>query len=345
MDGVYRHIQDLFQRGTVIIIGSGASCAYGLPSMSDLAQHLLETIPGKLPSEDQQSELEWTRIASALADQSALETALGVNPLPDALVDLLMTEVGIRVARSEGAAIANIFGSEISPFGRLFAHILRSAQIVDVVTTNYDRLIEVQAARAGIRVDSMYYGHTVGRLNAELSRDELLMTGTSIVRSSRTVLLRPRPHIRLSKPHGSLDWFEQGGDYFRTDLAIPGSRQIIAPGGNKYRLGYEVPFDQQRQRANQAIDAAASLLTVGYGFNDEHLQTHLERKFSQVPAVVISRTLTENARAYLQSSSRAIGIEALGDGSRCVVSTADDSLEIDLPLWDLNHLAREVLSI
>lgn len=37
VESVYLHMQGLLQKGLVVIVGSGASCAYGLPGMSDLA--------------------------------------------------------------------------------------------------------------------------------------------------------------------------------------------------------------------------------------------------------------------------------------------------------------------
>lgn len=345
-DSVFTYVQTLFQRGVVIIVGSGASCAYGLPSMHELAEHLSSVVPEQIPEDEPLALREWERIAAGLAAGEGLESALGEHPLPESLADVLTMAITNRVQAAEGTAIAEILqAAHPSAFGRLFEHILRSATHADVITTNYDRLIEVHAARAGVRVDSMYYGHTVGRMDAALSREELYEAHAPAGRGARGVTVRTRPHVRLAKPHGSLDWFAHGGHYFRSDLAIPGSRQIIAPGGNKYRLGYEVPFDQQRNRANQAIDGAASLFTVGYGFNDEHLQTHLRSRFAQVPAVVVSRTLTQNAIEYLSSNPSAIGIEAIDNGAGCRIVQGGDHLQLNIPLWDLENLAKEVLSI
>lgn len=345
-DGVFAYVQGLFQRGVVLIVGSGASCAYGLPSMGELAEHLRVVVPEQISDDDTLALQEWDRVSAGLAAGEGLESALGEQPLPESLADVLTIAITASVELAEGAAIAKILqADQPSAFGRIFEHILRSATHADVITTNYDRLIEVHAARAGVRLDSMYYGHTVGRMDANLSREELYAAHAPAGRGARGVTVRTRPHIRLAKPHGSLDWFAHDGQYFRSDLSIPGTRQIISPGGNKYRLGYEVPFDQQRNRANQAIDGAASLLTVGYGFNDEHLQTHLRSRFAQVPAVVLSHTLTPNAVEYLSSNPSAIGIEATELGAGCRIVRGGDHMELDIPLWDLDCLAKEVLSI
>lgn len=190
----------------------------------------------------------------------------------------------------------------------------------------------------------MFYGHTIGRLDDALSRDELLQRLPTAGRAAR-LTVRPRPHIRLSKPHGSLDWFSHNGECLRSDLALSGPQQIIAPGGNKYRLGYEVPFDAQRKRANEAIDKAAALLFIGYGFNDEHLQTHIRTRFSEVPSVVISRNLTPNAREYLNLNPAAVSIEMGDTADECRMMQGTESLDIPLPLWNLEDLVKEVLAI
>ena len=109
------------------------------------------------------------------------------------------------------------------------------------MTTNYDRLIEVQAARAGVSVDTGFYGHTLGRLDPQRSKGELLRREPSPGSPSK-VRLKSWPHIRLSKPHGSLGWFRHRDELLRSDLPMPGLDQIIAPGGSKYRLGYESPI-------------------------------------------------------------------------------------------------------
>ncbi|MHA0285628.1 SIR2 family protein [Mycobacterium sp. C3-094] len=344
-DELYSFIQGVFRRGLTIVVGSGASCHYGLPSMGALADHLQQTIRADAGSLCQQGVSQWQRISAELAAGKGLESALGDGNLAESLADQVTSTIADYVKQAEEAAISQILADEtISAFGRLFTYVLRSNNVADVITTNYDRLLEVHAAKADVRVDSMFYGHTIGRLSESLSRDELLERQTVVGRSSK-LSVRQRPHIRLSKPHGSLDWYSHNGTCIRSDLALRGTQQIIAPGGNKYRLGYEVPFDAQRQRANDAIDDAAALLFIGYGFNDEHLQTHLRMRFSEIPSVVISRNLTDSAREYMRLNSTAVSIEVGKTANACKMTQGTESLEIDLPLWNLDDFVKEVLAI
>lgn len=342
---LYSYVQGVFRRGLVLVVGSGASCAFGLPGMTALASFLIQEAPGRIVGLDQDSVDNWVTLSGLLQQSTDLESAMSSTAVSDSLSDVLGQLIADCVLEAEKAAIDQILNSPtVSAFGRLFSHLLQTAPTLNVITTNYDRLLEVQAARAGVRLDSMFYGHTIGRFDSDLSREELLYPQTPAGRG-RTTQFAYRPHVQLSKPHGSLDWFSQGNTHYRSDLDVPGIRRIVPPGGNKYRLGYEVPFDAQRNRANAAIDKASALLFVGYGFNDDHLQTHIQSRVYEVPTVILSRTLTAKAHEYLALNESSVGIEAGDDLSRSRVFRDGVVAELDEPIWDIEHLVQEVLKI
>lgn len=341
---IYSEVQNLFCKGLVIIVGSGASSAMGLPGMAALAKHLQETIPDQISAKSLTCKPQWEPISKRLGQGVGLEEALAHGVDSDDLAVLIASQIADCISKQEMRAIDEILSDFKAPaFSRIFEHILRIANYVDVITTNYDRLLEVQAARVGIAVDSMFYGHTVGKFDPKQSAKAMQRPG-NLSGKPRATTVRTVPHIRLSKPHGSLDWFTHNGEHYRSDLAIPGARRIVAPGKNKYRQGYDVPFDQQRERANTAIDSAAALLFVGYGFNDDHLQTHIADKIRKVPSLILSRTLTENAREYLSTSPTALGIEAeSSDPAYAHVQKGDAEAVLDRPIWNLTDLVEGVL--
>lgn len=342
-DSAYVHIQALFRRGLVTVIGSGASCGYGLPSMSALASHLVSTVPGGR-SVSAESRAAWQPISEALQAGVGLEQAMQDASVPEELADIVTAEICSAVGDAEATAIREFLASnEVPAFGRLFQHVLRTNDIAEVVTTNYDRLLEVAAARAQVRVDTMFTGHTIGRLDEALSREELLEGRPSRTRPG-VAELRTRKHVRLAKPHGSLDWYMLHGEHLRSELAIDGPRRVVAPGGNKYRLGYEIPFDLQRKRANAAIDKASAMLFIGYGFNDDHLQTYIRPKFSEVPNVVMAHTLTTSAREFLALNPVSMGIESAVDGGSTII-IGDATLTLPEPLWQVDVLLREILDV
>jgi len=48
-DDVYKHVQSLFTADLVVVVGSGASCAFDLPGMEALAQYQLMRLALAVP--------------------------------------------------------------------------------------------------------------------------------------------------------------------------------------------------------------------------------------------------------------------------------------------------------
>jgi hypothetical protein len=124
-------------------------------------------------------------------------------------------------------------------------------------------------------------------------------------------------------------------------------RLVITPGLNKFRNGYESPFDRHRDRANGAIDNAGCFLVVGYGFNDDHLETHLTPRIkSGIPSLMLTCTLSGNALKLARDHANVIAIqhgsEGGKDGSWVFVKTMKFFVP-DLALWDLGVFVSEVL--
>lgn len=346
-DDVYSHIQSVFRRGLVTTIGSGLAAAMGLPTMADLGRHLADHIPPRLTGLSSEAIQDWDGIAARLAAGADLETAMsGMNSIND-LLPVLADETAQLIGAAEATVIARILTQPtVEPLAQLLTYIMRTNQTADVITTNYDRLVEVCAAQVKIRVDTLFYGHTVGRFDEALSRNELLRP-SSATRNAAGVQLSVYDRIRLSKPHGSLDWFLINGECIRAPFNLAAERRIITPGSTKYRVGYAVPFDAHRKRATDALDSAAAMLFLGYGFNDEHLQTHLAPD-RNLPTVIIARTLSPNAIAFIERNTNAVGLEAETvtgvPGTRATRSTGSCHLA-GTELWKLDVLNQEVLGL
>ena len=310
--------------------------------MRDLSEHLLNKMEESLSNADDASKSAWVEISQLLREDAGLEAALSNVDYPDSLANIISSEISKCILDKEQAAITSLLNStDTPPLGRLFQHILSNNSCADVVTTNYDRLIEISSACAEVRVDTMFYGHTLGRINATLSREELFQLVTQ-PGQPRKIEPRVRPHIRLSKPHGSLDWFDRQGSSVRSDIPIENKRQIITPGNAKYRAGYEDIFAQHRTRAVNAIREAKAFLMIGYGFNDDHLEEQMKYVFPSVPAVILARNLTENAKKYLVGNESAVGLQESDTGGTLVVQ-GGNTLNLDTQIWRLDDLLKEVL--
>lgn len=320
----------------------------GIPGMAELAAHLNKAVPDRIIGLPKEVTDCWAVIAAKLEAGDDLETAMTNIASSGDLMSIIAEETADLIEGRESEVIGRILTQpDVEPLGLLLRHIASTNRIADVITPNYDRLIEVCAARAGLRVDTLFYGHTVGRLDKQLSSSELLKPIAPVVVGRASIKLTFYDKIRLSKPHGSLDWYFVNGECLRSSVKIQAERRIIVPGNTKYEAGYSMPYDAHRQRATDALDNATALLFIGYGFNDRHLQTHLKPD-AGLPSLVISRTLSVNARAFIAANPNALGLEAETiegvAGTRTVTSTGEGHIA-GIELWKLQELNKRVLRI
>ncbi len=73
LDELKRQLQAIFADGLVTIVGSGLSCAEGLPGMGALAGRLKADVPKIIGGAD---EVAWAEVASHLDSGAGLEAAL-----------------------------------------------------------------------------------------------------------------------------------------------------------------------------------------------------------------------------------------------------------------------------
>lgn len=333
-DDLISRLQNHLSDGLVAIIGSGHSISLGLPSMAELASILLTEVPTRLSAPD----AAWTTVAQKLEQGVNLEAALADVDASSALLSTLVTVTADAIAKAETVAIADVVAKRRAlPLATLIPH-LAISQPATVITTNYDRLVELAIEMAGFAVECSFLGKHLAPFNPDAARRAL----RSEVVGSRRLSMRYRPNIAVRKPHGSLDWYARGEDLVRCPYPVDLPRLMITPGASKFVRGYERPFDRHRELANQAIDKAARFLTIGYGFNDPHLQTHLSARIQAgIPTVILARTLSDPARA-LRASPSVIAIEREGDGAKVYIDGRTAS--ISKSLWSLDIFVKEVLT-
>jgi hypothetical protein len=150
--------------------------------------------------------------------------------------------------------------------------------------------------------------------------------------------------ISLYKPHGSLDWVDYDGRPVRSAFDLgPERALIVTPGLNKYRACYNEPFDMHRELANEAIDRAERLLIIGYGFNDDHLETHLKARIrSGTQTVMLARSLTDNAKSHLAAGPFVWGIEEAFGGTT-IYNDGTTRYVRGEELWDVTGYVLGVL--
>jgi len=318
-------IQKYLENLPVIILGTGATIPYRLPSMSELASHLKTSI--------NESSDEWKKFLSALGKDGDLEKALQVTQISPELTDKIITSTWELINRRDLAFYDKLVvePQQDFPLKELFKKLLRShPKHIKVITTNYDRVAEYAADLTYANIYSGFSGR---------------------------YLLRPtlndfqhRPNqnrVDIWKVHGSLDWFKRGNNSdFSAPLAkeIPSNTKplIVTPGIVKYQQTHLEPYRTVIGEADKALVDASCFLCIGYGFNDEHVQPKLIQQVQQrgIPIVTITKKLTEaGKKLLLADSTKAIVIEEADNNKtllRYVENKTAKSEILDGNFWQLD---------
>jgi len=305
---LFESLQGAFVSGALLVIGSGVSAGYGLPTMPQLAHTLIDEVPRRLVRANVDSGT-WAVVSAALKAGAQLEVAMDTIENGDPIVSVIEEVTAEAVSARELEALKALASSRDSRgLPELLSYFGRTAAEPTVVTTNYDRLIEFACELENVAVDTGFLGKHLGRFSEEASRNEMLIP--SRVRRGSVPSTSRKPHIRLAKPHGSLDWYLVDDAPRFSSAALGLERLMITPGQSKYLSAHKPPFDAHMQRAKDAIDIATSMVFVGYGFNDVHLQTHFPPRLAAgVPTVVMARSLTDSARDYLGKHPHILALE------------------------------------
>jgi hypothetical protein len=337
-------LQEHLSDGLVTIVGSGLSCAEGLPGMGELATYLRSEVGGGLTGADAAA---WAS-AELLIATKGLEAALLAAPPTPALEAAISAATGKLIAERERAVVTEVFaGARTLRLTRLLAHLVKPPTGLTIVTTNYDRLVEIAAEEADIGADTMFVGRFAGQLNERESRMSFCRDVTIKPRRT-TATLHYRQRALICKPHGSLDWYVRGGRpvFYAGDLP-DAVRLIITPGHNKFRNGYDSPFDHHRARANEAIDRASRFLVLGYGFNDDHLETHLSPRIRDgKPTLMLTRSLSAAARQLALMHANVVALEHAEVAGITGTTVLVDKKEFFFPgigMWDVDSFVTEVL--
>lgn len=323
----------------VIILGSGASAAHGVPGMGALAAYLTAAVPSTAWTPEEQAE--WAKFLAQLAAGVDLESALQAVRPTERQTQFIAAETRDFLLPADLVVLETLLADRRAlPLSRLYRHLFDSTHnSIHVVTPNYDRLAEYAADAADV---STFTGFNYGYLQSRARH-----ANTRIVvnrRETRTV--------SVWKVHGSLDWFQDTANQIigvRSALGIPAGYTplMITPGIDKYRLTHGEPFRTILGCSDNALENARAYFCVGYGFNDEHVQTKLIERCDQdsVPLVVITKELTTTAKSFLRGGRcrRYLAIEEGPAGARGYMHDSPAGFDLGQPLWRLDQFLDHVI--
>ena len=322
--------QECLKQTPVIVLGSGASIPFGLPSMSDLSRQLLNSNPN-LPTDGETCV--WKHFITKLQTQD-LESTLSQVDISDALSDHIINQTWKYINDADQKVLDQvILNRNLFPLTRLYKHLFDSTNYtVSVVTTNYDRLAEYAA-------DCLDYQHYTGFTHGYFRHRQ---TGT------RPFAMRDNRRVRtvdIWKVHGCIDWFANGDNQI---FAVPLSKSIpqachpaiVTPGVAKYERTHQEPFRSVISGADNALMQGKSYLCIGYGFNDDHIQPKLEERWEQgeAPLVILTKKLTESVKKMLAKANgqQFLALEATEGGTKMWSNDYPDGHILDsVTLWKL----------
>jgi hypothetical protein len=298
--------------------------------MKPLAEHLNRSIP---PDTGYQAELD--KFRGALASGRDLETALLEVSTNDDLDRKIVDETHNFIYEADLEFYRQQAEGKIrNPLSDLLLYLNRTASpTVKIVTTNYDRVAEYAIEQVGLACSTGFEGRYFGQY-------------VGFGQGSRI-----RGSIELLKVHGSLDWYSSASglacSFPNRELTSPDFRPlIVTPGTRKYEHTHNDPFRGIIARSDIAFETAPSIVCVGYGFNDIHIQPRLVRRIQneKIPVTILALNLTAKARQFIDSSVNrdVVGIESSKTG--CTLRFPNGfSKESALPIWDLRELLKIVI--
>ncbi len=306
IDEIYKTIQDYLKEPPLVIWGSGATAGFGLPGMWSLKDEI-----GKvLPSFDKTC--------------TDLEAELGKDKYED---DLPRIRKIIRdvICAADIKAKEQLLKSveEFDGIRRLtkFCH-TPHPKVMNVVSTNYDRILEYVWGYYGLRFTDGFDQHELSEFDENKFQDKDI--------------------INLMKVHGSLDWFEVDHEVRKLSTNFGYDPVMIPPGKNKYRTTHNSPYRELMQKSDDAIKKASSFLVVGFGFNDEHITPLVSKKTrAGAPIVVVTMKVTPTTEKELEKAKKVIYVEADTDKTKSRIRIIENGMVIsesieDGVFWKLN---------
>jgi len=342
LESIQEFAKTVFQKAPVIVLGSGASAAHGVPGMWPLGQHL-KSLPTDASWTYEESQ-QWSIFIDDIDNGTDLETALGNARLSQDQTSLIVHGTRDFLLPYDLKAFNAVLADRKSfPLSSLFDHLFRSThRTINVVTTNYDRIAEYAADASGhSHFTGFEYGHIQHRAK------DLGMRLHSGNQATRTVC--------IWKVHGSFDWFRDSQNQIvgsRASVISPTgfTPLMVTPGIDKYRLTHGEPFRSIFGCADRALEAAGSYFCVGYGFNDEHVQSKLIERCegSTTPLLLITKEVSATTKKFLGRGmcKNYLALESSAGGTLAISPENPGGLHLaGEDIWQLPVFLNRVLGV
>lgn len=330
LDALTKQLQQWTNNVPLLILGSGASVPFKLPSMWTLGDHIKKTTSFSDPNDQAQ----FNEFKDFFDKNGDLEATLSVFQLKTKVLDQIVIKTWELINKSDIEAYEQFINKTVDfPLARLTEHLLSTTgKKLSVVTTNYDRLAEYAASLAGAIVCTGFAQNFIGHFSNNIHTNNL------------NSLRGYNGQVNIWKVHGSLDWFKTKDDEniqlpLRSSIANNCKPLIVTPGISKYFETHNEPYRTIFAQADNAIESANGFLCIGYGFNDSHVQPKLITQIKKnKPIVVITKELSDKTKQAIIGNNCQKYIlmeEANGKDTRIYSSNLGDHIMPDVSYWSL----------
>lgn len=354
-DVAYQAISEFFTDKPFVLFGTGTSCAldlnFGMPA---LECHLRTKLSNGLTEEQA---LQWHQVISALdANTHDFESAMDFIK-NEALTNRIVELTASFVAHHDNVYAHSIMsGSCDWPAGSLLKKLVEALPQADkqlhVATPNYDLLAEYALVRHKIPYINGFHGGFLRRYDWSEAEKSVRSIKKSLAKSRQPPRIVECKHVRLHKPHGSLNTFEWESQLIECDHWILNKpegvvRAMITPGTAKYQRLHK--DRAQLAEYDSAVVNHTSFLFLGFGFNDSQLVNNAFRQKleqDQCRALVITRDSNPRIEEWLDKCPNMCLIckQSDSDKSRIYNSKYENWLHIDdKELWRFDAFTNEFL--
>ena len=214
-DRFSKSVQRLLEKPPLIVLGSGASAPYGLPTMANLAM--------AIAADDYMATADDTaKLIANLSSGDNLEHAINESGIGENSLARIREIIWHEVSSADRKCITELMHGGPIPLESVLRKALATAgRKARIVTTNYDRLAEIAIDRVSATCIDGFFGHIMRQPDLQFAS----IRAQNVRRKEQTV--------ELWKVHGSLDWFiNEAGKIFSLPFcpSIPeGCTPLIVP--------------------------------------------------------------------------------------------------------------------
>ena len=331
---IFQEIQNIRSSNPVIVLGSGASVSYSIPSMGILANELKDFFKAN-PYHDKIADDSVKRLIELLDSGMGLEAVLLDIKVPERVETDIVNVVWKVILKSDAQVYERFLGGEDINLKQLFDYIIYGdpSKTLNVVSTNYDRIAEYAACQTNAYINIGFTHGLMGKLK------DNIMSNPPKTEKDYTGF------INILKVHGSLDWYRKDDTIYN----IPNSSKnplgftpcIVTPGTNKYERTQQEPHRQLLSAVDKIFEGTQNYLCIGYGFNDKHVQEMLLKyaKRRKAKILIVTKEITDSIRENVMNKGyEYIAIYSNGADGTIFQTSSDSMLIKDKIYWTIEGL-------